>query len=343
MMMRLPIRPRTRYVTAAATLLVGLLVADRADAQIPGQIPPFNAFDAWGVYSPGTYAMTTMGYGYPHYYSPFGFGYGGRGWSTPYVGGYGVGGYGYPGYGTGYGYPGYGYGNKYAAYGNPYNTYFNYMGNLSKLRMLNAEAMRRYQDAEVTHQEALKGALQNYKTMNKLDPYYNYQTTAERFKRADAAPLPLKELVDQSGRVLWPEEAPDGPGIERARKAVEDAVAKVVREGKNPKVSDVVEARDLLDSYTLLALPQLSEKDAEKAAGFQYFLMSLDNALANMGTGGAMSMNIEPKDAPKSAGDVLKNKLDQEQPNRSNNNNGTIQPKDAPKSAGEAVRESTTP
>ena len=314
-----------------------------------GASTPVGAPSPIGAGSPGGSVAPGVGVGgnyigYPAY-GGYGFGYpsfgGVGGFAAPYgIGsrvGYG-GGYGYDvsgwgsGYGTGWGF---GYGRPYGlgggigAYGaSPYslaasqNRSAALAANRNKL--LNAEAVKDYQAANLYRQEAANEAAKRYRTAYPISPRYGLGSEDDQARQAPQPEprnslMPPDQVVDRDGNIRWPASTPTGEQLNERRQAVDDAVRTLAQEShgrKHPSIRSVVQARDALDGFAQPALDRLRSDKSDDAQGMEDFLNSLDHALVLAGTDARPTTNappahgdIRPDDAPKSGGDVLRESI----------------------------------
>ena len=133
--------------------------------------------------------------------------------------GYGYGGWGYGGYG-GYG----GFGSMgMSLYDQAMVKEQSYMNNAARFNLQNAQAEQAYQAANLIQQRAVNTALENQRLSYQLakEKYDVRSREAASYQAAMAAnpPVPIDQLIDGQGRVLWPDYAPSGgaQGERRAR------------------------------------------------------------------------------------------------------------------------------
>jgi len=307
-----------------------------------------------GLYAPG---LATGGFGYlPGIFgvAPYGgFGYDGFGSGD----GYGAIGFGtdITGWGTGYGTGwGFGYANPYIGYGagggaygeSPYSLAIGRAEqdalNESRFNMMNAQAAMAYQAANLYQQEAMNEAVDKYRQAKVLQPRYQVETGTTRFDRRHPTIqlIPREKLLDADGRVQWPASTPSGQNLSDARNKVDEAIMRVAQEARergHASVRSIVAARNALSQFASLALERLRSESPADAAGFQVFLQSLDHVLYTMAespaaaaartTGGT---GLNPDNAPKTAGEVLKETIRKDDTTAPRVNGD--RPKDAPKS-----------
>jgi hypothetical protein len=204
-------------------------------------------------------------------------------------------GYGYGGYG---GYGGWGWGGG-GMFGNMGMSLYDqsmvkeqyYMLNASRFNLQNAAAEQSYQSANLMQQQAINTALENQRLGYQLaKETYDVETKAASLAQAarDAAPkVPIENLVNASGQVLWPDYAPSG-GVQGERRDKADVAIRNVYEsartnGQAP-VNQVVEANRRLHEYGEPALNLLNTRGDKRArAGMVDFLNALESAVQGMG------------------------------------------------------------
>jgi hypothetical protein len=336
----------------------GQVAGQRGGVAPAGRVhAPFGGYGRRGFYGPGFgYGLTTGGFGYvPGIFgvAPYGgFGFDGIGVAGDFSAlGFGtdITGWG-SGYGTGWGFgyvnPYIGYGAGYGVYGeSPYSLAIGRAEqeamNESRFNMMNAQAAMAYQAANLYQQEAINEAADRYRQAKVLQPRYQVETGTTRFDRRHPTIqlIPREKLLDADGRVQWPASTPSGPNLSEARNAVDDAIVKVVQEVKergHASVRNVVAARDALSNFARLALERLRSESPADAAGFQVFLQSLDHVLyttaENPATAAARTTGgtgLTPDNAPKTAGEVLKEAIRKDETTAPRANGD--RPKDAPK------------
>lgn len=169
----------------------------------------------------------------------------------------------------------------------------------------------------------------------------------ERARQAGVQPLPRDEVLDPEGNVRWPESAPhsDSAMVEAKVKAAE-AVKRAAQEQNETgraKVRDVVDARNKVERYAELALPEARTDGQDGDAQYlSRFLAGLDRALVGM-TRMPASMaavtDIKPEAAPRNAGEILEDKLQENKPaaQPTEPTQGT-KPSAAPRTAGEIFK-----
>jgi hypothetical protein len=273
---------------------------------------------------------------------PYNFAYGG-GMAYPAFGygGYGTGYYGGAGYygGFGYGYPGvgYGFGGIGMTAADQWMTkYQNYALNASRYNLQNAETATMYQAANLLHQQALQTLMQNYAGNYLNDkyagmPYGGRPMSYGGGAGADGAKvLPPEQLYTRDGRLLWPLGAPDGGDLKAKKQAADDAVQRAVGDyiasRAAPPVREVVAARSALADYANSAAREIKENRPDDYKDFTNYIDNVDaslRSLADVAHNGARprtgpkrtpadvvgGIDTDPKGTPKSAGDVLKEKV----------------------------------
>jgi len=191
-----------------------------------------------------------------------GIGYGGLG--NYGLGGPGVGYGGLGGLGGGYGgFGNYGYGINNGRIGNGYNAGFGYNG-------INTRPQT------VTNYQPLVGAITS------IPGWYGHPTHTHHPTRPTVA---RDKLLGNDGTILWPEEFPNDPAAEAARKAADESVKAVVNEHDkygSANVRGVVEARAKLNEVAAKALPELKAKDAPAAADLERFIVELRKTLTTL-------------------------------------------------------------
>lgn len=187
-------------------------------------------------------------------------GIGTGGFGVPGVGGVGYGGLGNLGYG---GLGNYGYGINNGRIGNGYRSGYGYNGiNNAPQTTLNFQP--------------LVGAITS------IPGWYGHPTHVHHPDRPTVA---RDKLLGADGTILWPEETPNDPAAEAARKAADEAVKAVVNEHDkygSANVRDVVEARAKLNDVGAKTLPGLKAKSAPAAEDLERFIVELRKTLATL-------------------------------------------------------------
>ena len=195
--------------------------------------------------------------------------------------------------------------------------------NASRYNLQNAQAAQAYAAANFYSTMANETAYRNYKQSTGMRPFYPIgdrptSNAADR-PRPDRRPrIPLDQLVGSDGRVNWPNTAPTEPAdLSKKRDEVDHSVKdadKEYRKNGRATVADVVAARNRLNDYGHRALDSIREKQPASVRDLAHFLNSLDFALLSMGEAPRPvgSIDLRPDDAPKTAGDVLKDSIKDE-------------------------------
>ncbi len=139
--------------------------------------------------------------------------------------------------------------------------------------------------------------------------------------------IPFNRLFAKDGEILWPLGAPTDGDLASKKQAADQAITKVVREyaqGGNAPVRDVVAARRALSNYAVPAADKLKDNQ-DDYDDWVNWVSSLDRGLRTIaqsgeGRGGrtaaspaeGLDIEIKPDTAPKTAGEVLKEKLQAE-------------------------------
>jgi hypothetical protein len=281
---------------------------------LPASVMPFNYAYGGGMYYPAYNYGLYGGYGYPFNYGGFGY-YGNPGW------GYGFGGIGM------------------TAADQWMMKYQTYALNASRYNLMNAETATAYQAANLMHQRAVQTLMQNYlgDKYSGSSPRYGVgvgRPTTGGPGGANDQPkvLPASELYAKDGQVLWPLGAPeDGPlkaKKEAAGQAIQKAVSDYIEAKAAPPVREVVAARTALADYANPAAREIKDQRPDDYKDFVNYIENLDASLRSLAdvahngagrgrhrpapaevTGG---IDVDPAGKAKSAGEVLKQKVQAE-------------------------------
>ncbi len=167
-----------------------------------------------------------------------------------------------------------------------------YMNNAARFNLQNAQAEQSYQAANLIQQRAINTALENQRLSYQLakEKYDVRSREATSYQAAMAAnpPVPIDHLIDEQGRVLWPDYAPSG-GAQGERRAQADAAIRAVyleARSSQAGVRDIVEANRRLHEYGKPALTLLrSRGDTRARSQLVDFLNALEITLNNLGAG----------------------------------------------------------
>jgi hypothetical protein len=94
--------------------------------------------------------------------------------------------------------------------------------------------------------------------------------------------VPREQLLGGDGTIRWPAATPDDEAVAAARRAAEEAVKGVVREGKNSghaTVRQVVDAKAKLTAFARATLPKVKARNADDASALETFLVELEKTL----------------------------------------------------------------
>lgn len=272
------------------------------------------------------------------YYPAYNYGlYGGYGAPFNY-GGFGL--YGRPGWGLGP--SAYGYGLGMTVADQWMGRYMAHALSASRYNLMNAEAATAYQAANLMHQRAAQTLMQNYmgsKYANAgASPGYGvapgrplaYGTTGGKGEPRPA--LRPDEMFAKDGQVLWPLGAPEDGSLRSKKQAASQAIQKAVgdylADRAAPPVSEVVAARTALANYANPAAREIKDQRPDDYEDFVHYIEDLDTSLRSLadvkhsGAGRARhrpapaevtgGIDVDPAGKAKSAGEVLKEKVQAE-------------------------------
>ena len=201
-------------------------------------------------------------------------------------------------YGYGYGNPG-GYGG-YGGFGGPGMSLYDQevakqqalAESASRYQLRTAQAEEAYQAANLLQQQAVATALENQRQAQALRSQYDVQTKAPTADPAAGSsptpPIPLGELIDPQGKVLWPEGTPVGGDLAAKRQLADAAIRAAYQEhrsGGQASVQAVVEAKRALYAYGQPALARLRASSVlrSRVSTVLPFLQGLEAALNSLG------------------------------------------------------------
>lgn len=197
--------------------------------------------------------------------------------------------------GYGYGYGGWGYGGGFGFMGMSLydqqmikQQYF--MQSVARFNMENARTAQAYQSANLMQQEAIRANIENqrlaYQTAKERYDLRSRQAADYQASKAAMYRVPLDQLFDPQGDVLWPDFAPSGGIHGERQQAANEAIRAVYLEARSNQanVSSVVTANHLLHAYGQPALDLLRTRgDTRARAELVDFLNRLEVAVNDMG------------------------------------------------------------
>ncbi len=162
-----------------------------------------------------------------------------------------------------------------------------YMLNANRYNMMSSGINVMNQRANLMQQEALSVAMQNQRTANQMmqERYNLYTKQAKAYEDAkrEIVGVPIENLVDAQGQVIWPDFAPAGGAHEPRRAAADEAIARAYDQYKQKGQADiplVVEAKRQLHAYGEPALKLLgSRSNPRPRAEMVGFLNTLELAI----------------------------------------------------------------
>lgn len=200
-------------------------------------------------------------------------------------------------WGGGYGYGGWGWGG-YGGFGSMGMSLYDqamvkeqyYMNNAARYNLQNARTAQAYQSANLMQQQAVRTELENqrlaYQTAKERYDIRSREAASYQAARAAALRVPLDQLFDQQGNVLWPDYAPSGGAHGERRAQADAAIRAAYLEARSSRASigDVVEADRLLHAYGQPALDLLRTRgDNRTRAELVNFLNTLEVAVNDLG------------------------------------------------------------
>lgn len=162
-----------------------------------------------------------------------------------------------------------------------------YMLNANRYNMMSSGINLMNQRANLMQQEALSVAMQNQRTANQMmqERYNLYNQKAKAYEDAvrEVAGVPIEEMLDSQGHVLWPDFAPAGGAHEPRRAAADDAIARAYAQYRDKGQADValvVAAKQALHAYGEPALKLLGVRSNPRPrAQMVQFLNTLELAI----------------------------------------------------------------
>lgn len=301
------------WITLGAVALL-LLTGRGGPVRAQVLISPFGGGPNWDMRQ-GIFPADSMGVNVPDY----GLG-----------GGWGMG----PGWGGGYGYGSYG---LWPIGMGGMSLADQWLSRYQQAQMVNAQSNAL--NAQAAQESQAAGLLQQQATGNLAASYAGAKygngvpLSPGASTLTPVGTVPLAELLDADGRVIWPLSAPVDDKLASLRQQADALVTRVVRDYRpdgRVGVRAVVEARQALAAYAVPAAQELKQANPEGYQEFVNTVASLDGHLRTMarfaspgepdrapttrtprapaGTDGP-SANTRPANAPRTAGDVLRETL----------------------------------
>lgn len=159
--------------------------------------------------------------------------------------------------------------------------------NASRFNLQNAQAVKSYEAANLLRQQAVSTELDNIQKKMELQERYNASPKAKQYaalaRLQGYQQIPFDQMVNESGKVNWPNVVPPGLDLNDRRGAAEKAIEIAVLEARqngHASIQSVNQARELLIAYGRPTLSRLKTRTATNR--LKGFLLNLDAALEDL-------------------------------------------------------------